>query len=858
MKTVRNFILVFFVLGIFLSLGFYRLQFVKTEKFIPYDADVLLKINDGKKFLFNDKNKRFYNFIMTQKNNQFYFELLSDIRIALDLVNYRILDFLNGNCDIAYVNKKYVVITFDYGFKSLLVKPFFYFAEKYFNDLTYFTISSYYTNNRKIYVVYSKPLKEYYYICIYKNVLVFASDKKVLENKIRPISENNEYSYVNANLDSKKNLRMFFNLEKMYKRNKFIKNRLFELKYAGFYSDDFKTYVNVKGFISVKFKNKRYKNLLLPFNNVSSLLNFLPYNIDNFYAIKFSNARVFYKYLINNFMLKKRKKFEKAVKELENYIGLSINDFLYSWLGNEIIAAEINNDNLFFLKIRNYSKLKKILTFKESSYFTYPDVSVYRHHKIYKLNLNLFYKALGFIFNKKIKMPYFFIFNNYFVLTYNKKLIKNIIDKYEYDDILLYSDVRLIDSLKGNKSDSMFFYWYFNKQKMKQFNFINNLYSKGLIGIAHKGDGLNVGITLFYSDKIKPMLMPYWPVSVRYKIIEQPVIVKLYDPDKFRILSVDKTAVIRVFNVYGKKIATIDMSKYKRKIKNVAGIFFDENRHEYFLLLILKNNNFVTYFLKSKKELVFKYKNYNMVFYKEKQLLVYYKGNNILVVDKDGNIENSLNLFYKARIKNVYIKKDTDDNSLNLVVITDNKEVYKYVYKDKKFVKIFKYKSKFDVDYVLQDDFNKKNDVIIFSKNGKIAVINQKGYKIKFLTDRIYDSFYNKPVISIVDNKKQLVWFSANKKIYILNKYGTVNEIKKINFKLKKGSSINVFDINSDSTDEFITITKNRTIYIINKNGEILYKLRGDKLPVIKDINNDKIPELILKRGNKIYVYMLI
>ncbi len=866
MKIIKKISLLSIILILFFSLFYYRLTFNRTEKFIPQDTDILFKINDAKKFLFSDKNKKFYNFILTQKKNQAYFELLSDMRITLDTFNNRLIDFLNGNCDIAYFNNNKIVVAFNYKFKGIFVNIFLHIAEKYLSDSTYFKLTSYTTNNRKIYILFSKKLQRNYFFCMHKNILVFANDKKFLETTPESILNDSDYSYVNANLKNSNNLRVFFNLKNRNKKNSLLNNKFFNLKYIGLYVDDFKTFIKIEGFVSISFKNKKFESLLVPFNEVSSVLNFMPMDINGFYAVKFKNAKLFYKYLINNFIIKNKKKFNAGIHDIENYLGMNINQFLYSWLGNEIIIANFKNskiqNKLFFMKIKNYQKLRKVLTFKESSYLSSPDVTVYMKHKIYQLNLTLFYKTLKFIFNKKLDMPYFIIFNDYFVLSYNKKLLKNLLRKYEYDDILLYSDIRMTDSLKNYQQDKMFFYWYFNSTAgaLHKFNFINNIYDKGLLGISRKRDGMKINISLFYSDKIQPMLLPYWPISLRYKIYKTPMLTKLYDPDKYRILSIDKTAVVRIFDVYGNKLTTVDLNKYKHKIKKVFGIIYEKKWKEYVLLILLKNNSIINFLMRSRKEFVFKCnkKFKTVIFNHHSRIFIYYGADGVLIRDLYGNNINNFSLPYDKKIKFLNTTDEDKPNNLIFLFVTKDNFIIKYKFKKNKFIELFAYRNKFNVAYTLMSNFVDDGTIILLSKKGGLNLINKFGEKLKFKTTRIYDKFINPPMIANLFNKKKLVLFSKNKKMYVINKYGDIENIKNMEFKIKKGNSVKTIDLNKDGTNEFVFVTVYNKIYITNKDTEIIYKVSGNKLPVIKDINNDNILDLIVNRGNKIYMYMLL
>ena len=416
---------------LFLFFGISYLLFEDPDKYISNDFFLIVKIKNSQKFLYNsDENENLYRLILYQKKLKKIYKTVYNIKSSLRVLPPIFKWLLNSNINIVYLKNKNIYFIFDYKWKSYLIKGMFYILEKFKSNTDYFKITSFYTNEKKVYNFYSKVNKKNYYIVI-KNNLFFLGFKKnfisFLETNTNNIENNENYNFIKANIDNDKNIQIYL--------NKKIKKRVFQLDMVGINFEDYTRKSIFHIFSDLIVKSELKDTLNCQNNFILNDLQIIPDNVSFFLSISFNNSKIFYNNLIK---ILYKKESRKIINNIEKYTGISADELLFSWMDKKVILALFKKNFLIYIKIKNRKKLNEIIKFKKSSYLTSPENIIYRKTKIYKLNLKFFYNILSRLFNSKVKMPYFFIFNNYLVFTYNIDLLKNLINKYENDELLLY------------------------------------------------------------------------------------------------------------------------------------------------------------------------------------------------------------------------------------------------------------------------------------------------------------------------------------------------------------------------------------------------------------------------------------
>jgi len=149
-------------------------------------------------------------------------------------------------------------------------------------------------------------------------------------------------------------------------------------------------------------------------------------------------------------------------------------------------------------------------------------------------------------------------------------------------------------------------------------------------------------------------------------------------------------------------------------------------------------------------------------------------------------------------------------------------------------------------EIVIQDVANK---IYLIDKNGKILWTRQLDGKI---ISTIYQIDYYK-------NEKLQLFFNTKNKIYCIDRIGNWMEGYPVKLKSQATNGLSVFDYDNNRDYRIFVATKNRKVYLYNKEGNIIegWKFNKTKSIVIKEIrffkNNDK-DYIVFRDKTELYI----
>jgi len=163
------------------------------------------------------------------------------------------------------------------------------------------------------------------------------------------------------------------------------------------------------------------------------------------------------------------KEYQDNIKKLEGFLGISLKDNFFSWIGDELAIVNSEpvhktkeNEFALIFKANNIDDARENLNFistriRRRTPTRFKEVD-YKGYQINFLSVKgLFKMMLGKMFSK-LEKPYYTIIDDYVVFSNHPQTLKNMIDDYQSKNTLANSEGFTNFYSKFNKKSNLFFY----------------------------------------------------------------------------------------------------------------------------------------------------------------------------------------------------------------------------------------------------------------------------------------------------------------------------------------------------------------------------------------------------------------
>ncbi len=886
------FLLISLVISVLLAeLLIFYFKALKPEEFISPNYILFIQSKSTLDLIKKSDKTVFFNPIIYHHAYKIY-KTLTDIKIKIYNENKFIIKLLNSPSILVSYKNRYPIFIFETGFKNTLFKFYLTLLKKYKKTSTAFKFHNLYSY-KGFHIYHFKILynKKNFYISLYRNLLLFSISKKAIKESIdsyiskNNLMENENYLQVKANITQLKTFRFYINtgmvVSDLKKSNYNLYRTLHFLNYipqTGLSLDIRKDITVLNGFSTLtNISGDKYKKLFTENIHEIKTLNLLPETTESFITFSFKNFKKAWQFAKEILAYNKKTKndIQSAEKKIEKYFNIPIEELFFSWLGNKITIANIYRykSGIILLEIKDLNKaeimLKKIA---DSSYFSEPQTDLYKNYKIYQLKFPLLLEILTKIFDPNLSLPYYTIWKGHFLISQNKEVIKHVINLNHNEELLIYSNKLFHKINKKIKTSSLFIYW--NKQLknipfLKQENILSQIlknYNAGIFTLKVTENGILKNFYLQNEKKDKIRLLPNWPLKSNKLILGIPLIKNINASRRDEIIFGDSSGMINVLNIYLRKPYGWPV-KINNNLKFPVNILYHPGINRYYIIAVSKKDEIliINHIGIKIKKITFTNK---IVF---QPIIKDINQDNIpdIILIDEKNIIHSYNIngetingfpFYSGReqvnklIITNFINIKTNNIILPITSKTNQLKIFSLANSNvitNTIINIPVKKSYF----ITPCNIHHKKQIMILSKKGELLFINKKGIIKTFL---LKGRFLNPPAVTKINNKYKIVMVSSIGRLIILNTDGTLYLEKKFYIPPVKNAKILCFDINNDKQDEIFIPFMNNYIYILNKNAEILYKVRGTDIPVIKDIDYNGSYEILTKfKNNRLYFYKL-
>ena len=434
---------------------------------MPKNAIYIIETEDPIQVWKKVKNNPLWEHLITQKtfkeissgitiiddmmtSNSFLFELLGKRKLMISAHMYKHNDY-----DFLYL------IDLQNKFTTPFIEDI---LKKTINKNEYQVTSRAYKNHQII-EFYEKSTKERSYLSVFENIFIFSDQHRLVEKSLDEYESPTIGRDINfINITEKIKDSEYFNIYLNYTHlpefiftflnqdDEIISKISKSLYYTG-------ASYNLDDFGNISFKGQTLLNdtlntFLRAVNNSGKSENkvakVLP-DITAFYLnLGFDNFTKFIQNIEKTLKNESETAYQEYIdsnKKIEKFLGISIAENFYSWIGDEVTYLQLQSGGLgtknefaFLLKIDSKIKANQNLTLlkkqiKKNTPGKFKSVE-YRNHEINYFAIKGFFKAIMGNFLSKLERPYYAIIDDYIVFSNHPQTIRIIIDRYEDGKVL--------------------------------------------------------------------------------------------------------------------------------------------------------------------------------------------------------------------------------------------------------------------------------------------------------------------------------------------------------------------------------------------------------------------------------------
>jgi hypothetical protein len=411
--------------------------------------------------------------------------------------------------------------------------------------------------------LFDKKAKDNLYLAQVKNFLVCSYTAKLVENSIikeaeAPLANDAKYKEVYQRVGNDGIGRLYLQYDliddylKVYTtgNESTMKTISESFSYTGLDMKLEDEEALMTGYTSLPDSADVYTKLIQEYGNAEyGFHNILSSRIAYAQVIALNKFKEFYKKVIE---MQSRdpqslKEYNEMKRTVEKVLGLSLEDDILSWIGNEVVLAQNvpsklhhNEDDLVVaIKAYNvdYAKEKLLMVQKKIKRRTpakFKKMS-YKSHEIYYLDIKGFFSVFFGKSFGKITKPYYTIIDEYVVFSNSPKTLVALLEDYENGNVV--GNMESFKRLQKNIPEKVALFTYVNGEttydvmgknvkaaekanyakNKKYFNFFKS------VGVAYtaSGDGFDNNIYILYSDDYEePMIAELEIDSISNKYFE--------------------------------------------------------------------------------------------------------------------------------------------------------------------------------------------------------------------------------------------------------------------------------------------------------------------------------------------------
>lgn len=526
---------------------------VSAEKFINQKFSVYAHINDPV-YSFDRLNKsQIIEVLRSEKKFLFAYKYFEKIRSLLYSRSWFLREIASVNTHAVYYTDNTFTITFDLGLRTLFARIGFSAFKTFIADENKFKFKS--ENYKEMTINYFKELSsgmEFYFVH-YKNLFIISMSSSRIKSAIDTYRENKgiqnhkSFKIVKENTASDAIFRIYgntriFTTNMLDKASKIarIAGLLAPRMMSFSFKEATRKSLEVQAYQHIETKNKYLKEFFSSTPRKTKAGVVLPAHTAGYVSFTFKNFKTVWNFLQVMFGDTPSIKgyFKLAREKIKDFTKMSLEQWLFSWVGNEIGLGMLADQKDPFIVIHCRDKHKAIKHFEilnKGTINVRPHKFQYKGHRVNQIALPPGMYGLAKLFVPSLPdLPYYMTIENVLIITTSRRVISEIIDAYKTEKVLNYDKsfknlIRKVD-YEGN----VFAYWDTTKRNfglLKKKNMISQIirqYNKGIITVNFFDNVLSQKIYVEGKDtRVVQRVLPF-PKSTRSRIISG---VRFYDID---------------------------------------------------------------------------------------------------------------------------------------------------------------------------------------------------------------------------------------------------------------------------------------------------------------------------------------
>lgn len=882
---------IFLILFILFSAGFigtyifYRMTREEVRKYIPKDYTGYIKIDSLMDTYNSLIELRASDIILSKTELKDIYKTILNLRRTKIFKNKFLIKLLDLKVNIIIKKDYSPILLLDLGYKSILTRSSQILIKFLGNNKNFMLEKLKENEKNNIYKLFLKSYNQVLYLSICKNLLFVGFSREDIDYlydtklKAENIYYDKEFKMLKTKTKSFGMADIYFNTSDVFRPLLLspgkINNLLSKIRYAtntaislnitneNFLFNTYTSYFTI---------DQKIHNFIWNESGKLDVIDYLPNNTNLYSAIKIRSFEEFYKLFLYLQEGEYDKKIALVDKSSKNFLGLSLEELIFSWIGSEVgvFYSDISTLPVVFLKIKDKKKLDyvidkitKSIILKEEKEIIFDGV------KLSKISIRNFLEPVINLFIKGFDTPYFVIKDDFIFFSMDPSSLANLEKKYN-DKFTLKSD-EVYENISSKIKNKANIFLYFNmNEKIPNFLRINSiipgilkLYEKGILTVNFDNENLEIDIAAAGVNERKTKDFPGYPKQVESKITS-PIICKnitgssidelIYttQDEKLYISDINNNPIenfpVSLNGISEDSPIIVDLNN-DRKLNIIA--FTDEG---YLHSFDIRGNEKKPYPIETKYKNSFYPVYYNgaLIFYSNKEKKLYFFKNQKF---EELNFEISGSLLSPVTIYNNIIALYPKSFSGSIYLIDNNGNMLKGWPQDAGGIG-------YGSPVINRIGNDHTGSVIFITQKGDLYAWNLDGTKKTGFPVKIPGVFYTQPVTGNINNKmdKEIITLDKNGKLTIISGDGTEILTKEIKDADSKDNKILLFDINNDKINEIFIYGGSNNIIALDGKLDILpgFPVKGNTKPCFTDFDSDGQYEMVVAGIDKyIYVYTI-
>ncbi len=501
-------LIILIILGFSAYVVWVKTTSISAERFINKDFSIYANIKDPVYSFERLNQSQLIEILRGEKKFLYAYNYFEKIRSVLYSRSWLLREIASVNTHAVYFNDNSFLIIFDLGLRTLFARIGFTAFKTFIADARRYKFKS--QNYKNITINYVKEISSgmKFYFVHYKNLFVISMNDERIKHAIDIYKEDKglqnykNFQTVKNNAKSDAIFQIYGNTKlfttNMLERGSKISRiaRLLNPEMMSFaFKEATRNFLEVSAYQNIKSDDKSLRKFFSANPRKSKTDIILPAHTAGYAGFMFKEFKTVWNFLMVMFgdNPSVKRYFSLAREKIKDFTKMSLEEWLFSWVGNEIGIGMLADHKDPFIVLHCSDAKKAVKHFEILNRGTIgvsPHKFQYKGFEVNQIALPPGMYSLAKLFVPNLPdLPYFMIIENVMIISTSRRVMSEIIDAYKKEKVLRYDKTYKKLIYKVDYEGNIIAYWDTTKRNfglLKQQNIISKLirqYNKGILTI---------------------------------------------------------------------------------------------------------------------------------------------------------------------------------------------------------------------------------------------------------------------------------------------------------------------------------------------------------------------------------------